>query len=162
MHFLEVLEEYVPPGFTLDELDGPLPAGIDLDSIPVDSDAFTGGFVNIQAFNSSNESATFSGSPLQATIDTKEISGPDQQRIMCNSVRPLIEGTGGTTVQLQVGKRDSQQSNVTFTAPRAQNGINGEFSIRENSRYQRYRMIIDGGFIHGNGAKANIRVAGRR
>lgn len=157
----QLLEEYVPPGFTLDELDGPLPGGIDADSIPVDSDAFTGGFVNIQAFDTSNRSAAFTGTPLQAILDTKEISGPDQKRIMCNSVRPLIEGPGAT-VQLQIGKRNTQQENVTFTAARAQNGINGEFSVRENSRYQRYRLIIDGGFIHGNGAKANIRVAGRR
>ncbi len=157
----QLIEEYVPPGFTLDELDGPLPNGIDLDSIPVDTDAFTGGFVNIQAFDTSNQSATFTGTPLQAIIDTKEISGPNQKRIMCNSVRPLIEGPNAT-VQLQVGKRNTQQSNVTFTAARNQNGINGEFSIRENSRYQRYRLIIDGGFIHGNGAKANIRIAGRR
>ena len=157
----QLIEEYVPPGFTLDELDGPLPLGIDLDSIPVDTDAFAGGFVNIQAFDTNNQSATFTGTPLQAIIDTKEISGPDQKRIMCNSVRPLIEGPNAT-IQLQVGKRNSQQSNVTFTAARNQNGINGEFSIRENSRYQRYRMIIDGGFIHGNGAKANLRIAGRR
>lgn len=158
----QLIEEYVPPGFTLDELDGPLPGGIDLDSIPVDTDAFTGGFLNIQAFDTDNRSATFSGMPLQAIIDTKEISGPDQKRIMCNGLRPLIEGSDQTTVQLQVGKRNSQQANVTFTAARSQNGINGEFSIRENSRYQRYRMIIDGGFIHGNGAKANLRIAGKR
>ena len=50
------------------------PNGIDIDSIPVDSDAFTGGFVNIQAFDTNNQSATFTGTPLQAILDTKEVS----------------------------------------------------------------------------------------
>ena len=158
----QVIDEYVAPGFTLDQLDVPLPGGIDADSILVDSGQFLGGGINIQAFNDQNEAATFDGSPLQSTIDTKEISGPDQKRIMCNSVRPLVEATGMTTINLQVGKRNQLTDNPVFTTQRGQNGLNGEINIRENSRYQRYRCIIDGGFDHANGVKANIRIAGRR
>lgn len=158
----QVIDEFVSPGFTLDDLDTPLPGGIDADSINVDSTQFIGGGINIQAFNSSNESATFDGTPLQSTIDTKEISGQDQKRMVCNSVRPLVEATGMTTIQLQVGTRNELRNNTMFTALRAQNSINGEFSIRENSRYQRYRLVIDGGFRHASGVKANIRQTGRR
>lgn len=159
----QVIDEFVSPGFTLDDLDVPLPGGIDADSIPVDSSQFQGGGINIQAFNSSNESATFDGTPLQATIDTKEISGPEHQRIMCNSLRPLVESTGGsTTINAQVGTRSRLTDNVVFNMQRGQNNLNGEINIRENARYQRYRAIIDGGFFHAKGFKANIRVAGRR
>jgi hypothetical protein len=158
----QVLDEFVSPGFTLDELDGPLPGGIDANSILVDSAQFLGGGINIQAFNSLNEASTFDGMPLQSTIDTKEISSPDHERIMCNAVRPLIEASGTTTINLQVGKRNRLTDNPVFTMQKGQNGINGSISIRENSRYQRYRLIIDGGFDHGNGVKASIRKAGGR
>lgn len=158
----QLIDEYTPPGFTLDELDGPLPGGIDADSIPVDTDAFQGGNVNLQAFNTSNQSATFNGTPLAATIDTKEISGPDQARIFCNAIRPLVEGSGGSTITVQVGKRNRLQDGPTFTLAKGVNGINGMVNVRENSRYQRYRVNVSGGFLHGNGVRANLRKAGNR
>jgi hypothetical protein len=158
----QLIDEYTAPGFTLDELDVPLPGGIDTDSIPVDSDVFKGGNVNLLAFTSANIAATFDGVALAATIDTKEISGPNQNRIFCNGVRPLVEASGGSTITLQVGKRNRLQDNPTFTLAKGVNGINGMVNIRENSRYQRYRLNITGGFLHGNGVKANIREAGKR
>jgi hypothetical protein len=157
----QIIDEFVSPGFSLDDLDT-LFADIDSESIPVDTDAYKGGTINLQAFNSSNQAATFSGTPLAATIDTKEISGPDNKRLMTNSVRPLIEASGASTVTVQVGKRNRLQDNVTYTAPKALNGINGEASIRENSRYQRYRINIASGFLHGDGVKANGRLSGGR
>lgn len=157
----QVIDEFVSPGFTLDELDVPLPAGIDIDSIPVDSDAFQGGGINIAAFDSSNQGATFDGAPLAAIVDTKEISGQDSRRIYCNSVRPLVEGQGATTITVEVGTRNRLQDNVSFTAPRALNN-NGEASVRVNSRYQRYRLNITGGFDHGNGVRPQLREAGRQ
>lgn len=158
----QLIDEYVAPGFNLDELDTPLPAGIDTDSIPVDSAQFQGGAVNIQAFDSSNKSATFSGTALTATIDTKEISGVDNNRMFCNAVRPQVEATGTSTITLQIGKRDKLQDNPVFTIARSLNSVNGEFNVRVNSRYQRYRLVITGGFIHGSGVKTNVKQAGRR
>jgi hypothetical protein len=158
----QILDEFVSPGFTLDELDGPLPLGIDLDSIPVDSDAFAGGALSVQAFNTSNQAATFDGTPLVATLDTKEISGPDNTRMYTNAVRPLIEAQSGTTVTVEVGTRDRLQDNVSFTSPTALNAINGEANFRTNSRYQRFRVNITNGFFHGNGVKAQSRLNGGR
>lgn len=157
----QIIDEFVSPGLSLDDLDT-LFADIDSESIPVDTDAYKGGTINLQAFNSSNQAATFSGTPLAATIDTKEISGPDQKRLITNSVRPLIEASGNSTVTVQVGKRNRLQDNVTYTVPKALNGINGEASIRENSRYQRYRVNVTNGFLHGDGVKANGRLSGGR
>ena len=158
----QCLDEFVSPGFSLDELDTPLPLGIDLESIPVDSDQFKGGGINIFAFNSSNESATFDGMPLDAIIDTKEISGQDNGRIYTNAVRPLVEAPGSSTITVQVGTRNRLQDNVSLSAARALNSINGEASLRANSRYQRFRLNISGGFDHGNGVRIQTRQAGRR
>jgi len=156
----EVIDEFVSPGFALDALDVPLPAGIDTDSIAVDSTQFIGGIVNIQAFNSSHQAATFDGTPLTSIIDTKEISSGAQQRIVTNSVRPLIEGGLSTVITLQVGTRNTLQENLNFSAAKATNGINGEVSVRANSRYQRFRVNITGGFDHAEGARPSSRISG--
>ena len=158
----QILDEFVSPGFTLDELDTPLPGGIDTDSIPVDSDQFAGGALSVQAFNTSNEAATFDGTPLNATMDTKEISGSENRRIYCNAVRPLIEAQGSSTITVQIGNRNRLQDNVNFTTAKALNNINGEANVRVNSRYQRYRVNVANGLFHGNGVRVQLREAGRR
>lgn len=158
----QIIDEYVSSGYDLDTLDTPLPSGIDIDSIPMESSLYQGGALNLQAFNSSNQGATFSGDPLDACIDTKEISSPDQRRLMTNSARAMVEGSPTTSITLQIGTRNTLQENETFSTAKAANGINGEVSLRANSRYQRFRCNISGGFEHANGVKPNSRVSGGR
>lgn len=158
----QILVEHVSGGFTLDELDVPLPAGIDIDSINVDSDIFQGGALSLSAFDASNQLGSFDGTPLVATIDTKEISGPDSQRLMTNSVRPLVEGNNTTSTTVQIGSRNLLENTPTFTAERATNAQNGEANVRVNSRYQRYRLNISGGFNHANGVRPQSRAGGGR
>lgn len=157
----EILAEYITSGLTLDELDTPLPAGIDTDSIPVDSARFAGGALSLQAFNPSHEAATFDGMPLIAQLETTEIGASDSSRMHVNSIRPIIEGSPSTSVTVEVGKRNRASDNVSYSAPRAVNNI-GEANVRVNSRYQRYRLNISGGFDHATGVKAQIRSGGRR
>ncbi len=156
----EVIDEFVSAGFSLDALDTPLPAGIDTDSIAVDSTQFLGGVVNLQAFNPSHEAATFDGAALTSIIDTKEVSAPDGSRLVTNSVRPLVEGSPSTVVTLQVGTRNGLADNVNFSAQKPLNGKNGEVSVRANSRYQRFRLNITGGFDHAEGARPKSRLSG--
>lgn len=157
-----VIDEFLTSGFSLDELDVPLPAGIDLDSIPVDSDQFAGGALNLQAFDINNQSATFDGLPLKATLDTKEISSPSNDRMYVNAVRPLIEGPPTADVTVSVGKRNGLRDNVNFGIPRAPNPFNGEANMRENARYMRFRVDIEGGFDHANGVKVQSSAPGGR
>lgn len=159
----QLIDEYVSPGFTLDALDAVLPNGIDIDSIPVDSDQFTGGNLGVQAFDSSNRAATFSGAPLTAILDTKEIASPDNERSLINAVRPLVEGSGVTDIAVQVGTRNKLTDNTVFQPSKTLNGINGEASVRVNSRYARIRLNIQGGFDNAVGVKLRRRkTSGRR
>lgn len=158
----QILDEFLSPGFSLDALDGPLPGGIDADSIPVDSDQFAGGNLSLQAFDTSNQAATFDGVPLNAILDTKEVSGPNNSRMFTNAIRPLIETTNNGAITAAIGTRNRLSDNVSFTPFRALNNINGEFSVRVNSRYQRFRVNIQDGFNHANGVKIQSRIAGGR
>lgn len=157
----ELLAEFVSSGFTLDELDTPLPGGIDLDSINVDSDAFKGGVLGLQAFNPAHESANFSGPPLVADIDLAEYRAPGGKRIYTNSQRPLVDGNTSTVVQVATGTRNLQNENVTFSAPRPLNTI-GEVNFRKDARYHRYRLNIAGGFRHAQGMEIYQRPSGGR
>jgi len=158
----EIIAEFVSPGFVLDALDTPLPGGIDADSINVDSDAFTGGQLSIMGFATDHKSGTFDGTPLVGTLDTKEISGADHQRLVINSVRPLYEGQPGSSVTIQVGTRNRLQDNVNYSSARSLNAINGEASVRINARYPRFRLNITGGFDKAIGVRANVRKTGGR
>jgi hypothetical protein len=79
-----------------------------------------------------------------------------------NSIRPLIESPSSAVITAQVGTRNRLQDNVSFTIAKALNAVNGEINVRVNSRYQRYRVNIDGGFDHANGVRVNSRLNGGR
>ena len=157
----EHLAEFVSSGFTLDELNTPLPRGIDIDSIPVDSDEFRGGVLGLQAFDVAHKSASFSGAPLVAEIETKEIGAPTGQRLYTNAQRPLVDGLPTTSIEVALGSRNTTTENVTFGAQYALNR-NGQTRIRNNARYQRYRLRIEGGFSHAQGIEINQRTSGNR
>lgn len=162
---IQLLSEFVTSGVSLDDLDPfyPPAQGIDgANQTPLDSQAYRGGALSLQAFNSSNQSATFDGAPLTATIDTTELAGRDNRLVYCNSIRPIVNGSMATEISARVGHRNTAQQNVQFTLPRSLNSI-GEANIRHKSRYQRYRLEIAGGFTHANGVQVEMREhAGRR
>lgn len=142
---------------TLDQLDTPLPGGIDADSIAVDSNAFSAA-LNIQAFSSTNKAATFEGGALMATFITREIAA-DEHGAYTKSVRPLVDGTGTTTVQ--VGGRAAQTGTASYTNSVSLNRI-GEAPVRVNKRFQRVKLQITGGFDYAQGVEVRSRQAGRR
>jgi hypothetical protein len=161
----QILAEYVTSGFSIDDaafgaiysnnIDG-------VNQVSFDSTAYLGGSLSLQAFNSSNQSATFDGDPLIAELDTTELIGSNNSRMYVNSVRPMINGTPSTVSTVSVGSRNISSDNITFTNARQVNQI-GETNVRVNSRYQRYRVNISGGFSHANGVQAMVREkAGRR
>lgn len=157
----QILAEFVSAGFTLDQLDTPLPLGIDLDSIGVDSTQFRGGALDIQAFDSLNRSSTFSGTALTAIIDTAEYRGANGRRLYTNSQRPIVDGDANTVVKVAVGKRNLQNETVDFSPLRRTNRI-GESNNRLDARYHRYRLSIAGGFEHAQGIEINQRQSGKR
>lgn len=156
----EIIAEYVSPGYTLDELTTVIGlSDIDSASISVDSDAYKGGALNIQAFNSSHQAGTFSGTGMDACITTVEISDESHRLLETSSVRPDVEGAG--TVTVQVGTRDKTSDNVAYTTAATLNDI-GAADVRVSARYQRYQLNITNGFTHGKGVKVEQTLGGLR
>lgn len=142
-----LISGYSPQGLNLDQLDGPLPDGIDLDSIGVDSDAFRRNVVSVAIFDSSNRLAVLAGQALTARVDTVELLSPSNQVTTVNTVRPLLEALSDTTVRVAVlEKRNERSSVLTPTAFSPTNDIKGEANIDSTSRRFRFRIEINGRF----------------
>ena len=156
----EVISEYLTTDFTLDQLDTPLPNGIDIDSIPVDSEAFRGGRVSMAAFDTSHKMGTFDGASLSAELETKEIADPSGNTLVLTGVRPLVDGANAV-VTVQSGTRTNQNENFTYGLAQAQNTL-GKMSFRNKARYHRIRVNTSGEFNDAFGVDIDVTLGGKR
>mgnify|MGYP003148194597 CR=1 FL=1 len=156
----EVISEYLTTDFTLDQLDTPLPNGIDLDSIPVDSEAFRGGRVSMAAFDTSHRMGTFNGASLNAELETKEIADPSGNTLVLTGVRPLVDGAGAT-ITVQSATRTNQNENYSYGLAQAQNTL-GKMSFRNKARYHRIRVNTTGEFSDAFGVDIDVQLGGKR
>jgi hypothetical protein len=156
----EWISEFVSIGYNLDTIGAVLGGDIDSASINVDSQAFAGGALALQGFNSAHRAGTFDGDPLVAEIDTSE-QGPEGKRGYVNGVRPIIESTTSPTVSVAPVTRNRVQDNPMVGSFKAVNGI-GQSDLRVNARYHRYRVRIAGGFTHASRVEFEMKTRGRR
>lgn len=159
----QIISQYSPQGLNLDQLDTPLPDGIDIDSIGVDSDAFKRNIVSVAIFDSSNRTAVLAGSALPAEVDTVETLSPAGRRETVMSVRPLLESPGDAGISVSIlEKRDEGSSILTETLAAPLNQI-GEADVRSNSRRKRFRVRAEGRFDSLTGVEYRARTtAGRQ
>jgi len=148
-------------GFNLDELTTSLGlADIDSESIPVESQAYLGGTLALFAADTSGKLGAFDGDALTAAIDTAEFDGGSNRRRSISMIRPIVEGSAGTAVTVQLGKRDSLTSQPSFGSTRSLNSV-GEAPILSDARYHRVRLNISGGFKHATAVDVMSRSSGR-
>jgi hypothetical protein len=152
----QYMSERQTQALTLDQLDTPLPNGIDIDSIAMDTQAFTTA-LNVQAFNSSNQACTFEGAALAAQLETREVM-MDEHGTFTRTARPLVDSG---TVTVAFGGRGSQAVTATYSNAVSLNRV-GEACHRVNQRFQRFRLQITGGFDFAQGVEIRSRRAGRR
>lgn len=163
----ECIVGLVSAGYNLDTLDTILTGGIDVSSIPVDSPEYQGGALQFAAFNTSHRACTFSGTPLDALVDTEELSEArvsegafDGRRLFVRGARPVVHGASGT-VTVAPGYRQLRSASPTFATAVGLNSI-GEANFRREARYQRMRVALSGEFEHAQGCEVDLEIVGRR
>lgn len=160
---LAFIGEFASAGANLDTLDaifgGTGTGGIDVHSIPVDTNAFSGGVSDLVAFGPTFAAGALDGTPLVAEIDTSEfaVSG---QRTYIPHVYPLIETTTGT-VEVASLTRDLLTASPVLGTYRAQRPT-GKANCRNDARFVRYRTRITGGFTHAKGVQVEPKSRGMR
>lgn len=140
----ELVYDALGSGVTLDDgtLDTISGSNIDALTESLDSAVWKGGAPLIGAFGSDHKLGFFSGTALEAELETAENQISPGLRTTINSIRPLVDG-GSPNVQ--IGTRNRQQDVYTWTNPVSTNSI-GECRVRSNARYHRFRTKISGGF----------------
>ncbi len=129
--------------YTIDGMDA-VSATIDGLSFPVDSRFWSGsGRLLLAGFDTLNRQGYFTGTPLEATIETGDTQLSPGRKSLFRGLRPMIEGMSVTPI-LTVGSRDHLSSSVTFGAPIPANST-GFCPARVNGRYHRARITIPAG-----------------
>lgn len=124
------------PGITLENLDS-LSASIDALGASLDSFAVSTQPL-IAQFSSAHKMGFFSGTNLEATLETAE-QGTDGRRIYVNGFRPV---TDAPTFYGSASYRETQQDTPTSTAEIVRNSRTGRCDMRRSTRYSRFKVRI--------------------
>jgi hypothetical protein len=156
---LEVMVRAMTVGYTLEQLD----AFGTLETLPysLDSRSWTGGAINLAAFDTTHKMGYFSGSSLAATLDTSEASLNDEGMAYVNRVWPKVDAT---SAQVMVGYRNRLADSIQWGGPSSISTTTGSAGIRSTGLYHRARVIIPAGsyWTHAQGVDFDARAAGRR
>lgn len=135
--------------YTLDGLDS-ITTNLDNLGASLDDPVWISGIIGLGAFDHEHYGGRFSGDPATATIETNEQRLAEMNRTMINRIRSEIDGNGSTTINLNVGTRDSQEDSVVWSGNLTMER-DDNFSIRSDARYHRFRAIITNGFTRAMG-----------
>lgn len=124
------------PGITLENLDS-ISASIDALEATLDSFAVSTQPL-IAQFNSDHKMGFFSGSFLEATLETPE-QGTDGKRIRVKGFRPI---TDAATVYGSASYRETQQATATAGSEVLINSRTGRCDLNRSTRYSRYKVRI--------------------
>ena len=129
------------PGITLENLDT-LSASIDALAASLDSFAVSTQPL-IAQFNSAHKMGFFSGSNLEATLETAE-QGTDGRRIFMNGFRPV---TDAPSVYGSASYRELVSETPTSLPEIAQNTRTGRCDLRRSTRYTRMKTRIPAAMV---------------
>lgn len=134
----EIITRALSFGFTLDQLYTKL--GYTVDGLPfgLDSRVWTGGSLLLATFDTSHRLNFFTGSNLQATIDSSEIQPFPGQVARVFNARPIVDG-GIPTVS--IATRNRQVDTANFNGAIALNAI-GTTPQRAVGRYIKTETVI--------------------
>ncbi len=150
----EIMVNAQTEGQTLEGLDA-INADLDALTPSLDSPVWQGGRVQFAAFDSAHKLAYFTGANLKATIETGEVELSIGRHTLATKLRPLIDGG---TITADVAGRNRLIDTTSWDGPASIDSA-GEMSIRNESRYHRFRCEVAAGSswqhaqgvqVHGN------------
>ncbi len=159
--FVDVTCEYVlssyTTGITLDNLQ--TETGYDLDSLPfsLDSSVWQGGRLILGAFTSAHKLGFFSGSALEAEIDTAERDN-DGRRLFIAGARPICDASDA---EIAIAARERQSDSASLGAYSSV-GADGLCPQHLEGRFMRARLRIPAGssWSKAQGVEAYVAPAG--
>lgn len=144
------------PGISLESLDT-LSSSIDALAASLDSFAVSTQPL-IAQFNNAQKMGFFSGSNLEATLETAE-QGTDGRRIFVNGFRPVVDAS---TVYGSASYRERVADTPTSLAEIAMNSRTGRCDMRRSTRYSRMKIRIPAStsWTYAAGVEPDVRTEG--
>ena len=137
---LELIINATTPGYTMDELDNVLGFTF-VDDVPgtLDSRAWQGGRPTFSAFDPTHTLGTFTGNPLEATLETSDVAlGGEARGAFVNGFRPILDGDG---VFGQVATKNTHGAMRVWGGEQGQNET-GLIPARSDGRLHRFRLRV--------------------
>lgn len=159
---IELIWESSGSSVTVEGLDS-LYADLDSITISLDDTSLTGGQRQLAAFYTDDKSGFFNGTPLNATITTREYMFDGDRRTKLYGFRPMVEGSD-FTLTARVGNREDMADTVTWSESLSPN-TGGRVPCRVNSRYHRIELSLSGEWSKAFGIivdKKDVKSGGRR
>lgn len=146
-------------GVSLDGLDA-LYAQIDSIPFSLDSKVWMGGKLQLAAFDTSHKIGYFTGTALDAVIETGEFQ-PEGFTGLRSEITEVVPVVDGGTHTVQMGTRETQAGSISWGSASAENS-SGICPVRSNSRFHRVRTNVTGGFTTASGVLVNAKPVGGR
>lgn len=127
-------------------------------SWPIDAAQWQGGVPGLAGWDENHNFHFFSGPPMEATIETGEITPFGERRASLAHVRPIVDGA--TEVYVRVLTRDSLGAPPVASVERHLNLIGGA-NVWAQGRYLRGRVRLPNGFNHAIGMDLEFRREGK-
>ena len=135
---LEYLFTSASSNITAEDLTDP----VESYAISFDSPFFrSGGRSRLAAFNTNHAYGLFTGSPLAATLDTGEFSGPSGRRVAVANARPLVD-VAAPLMSVQAIGRDQFIGQPLSYGEIVPQEDDGTCPIIADARYLRFRAVI--------------------
>lgn len=153
-------------GYTLETLDT-LSGSIDALESSLDSREYTGGSLQLSAFETDHKKSVFSGTAMSAMLETPEFQLsamgeiPADKKALLRGVRPMVDGSN-TTLTVQLGTRDNQDDNVSYGSSSSPESDTNIAHFRSTSRYHRVRVNTSGDFNYAVGCEVTASIKGGR
>lgn len=116
-------------------------------------------FPVLEAFGSTLQCGTLTGTPGTATLETGEVELNPGSRALVSGYRPQVSGSS-PAVTVQIGSRASQGSAVTYTAALTPNAITGFADCLVDANYHRASIAITGAFAVAIGGEFRAQPSG--
>lgn len=157
---MELLVEAIGAGVTLDSAGTVAdPDAVDTADLPSFDTRLAGyGARRLGAYDSSFRLSDFTGTALDAVLETGRREMTPGYRSMVSSARPLVESVDPT---IQVAGISRSTAATTFGSPRSVDA-NGSCSLRNDGRFHAFRVILDGGFTNAVGLDVNFQRSAAR
>jgi hypothetical protein len=154
---LEAFMRWAATGYSLDSLDS---VSTSLDALPdsLDSRAWIGGAQNLAAFETDHKAYTFTGTAMDAIVDTGEVQLTPGMRSNVVWARPLTDGNAATVT---MRTRNRQADTASYGSASSQDST-GICAVRSNARYHAARVATTGAFNFIQGVELKFTSEGER